>query len=103
LRNDNPANSGRLAGELLKFSNEVTMQKLVTDIAVKSRLNRRLAEKGECLRKCSTGSPWWSELGDYYIAEINTDNVIQTNVDLETLARKEGAMKSDEAITAELR
>lgn len=77
------------------------MHKPVTELTIKRRLNRRLAEKGECLRKCSGRSPWWGELGDYYIAEINTDKVIQTDVDLETLARKEGAMKSGEAITAE--
>ena len=78
------------------------MQKPVTELAVKRRLNRRLAEKGECLRKCSSNSPWLSELGNYYIAEINTDNVIQTDIDLEALARKEGVMKSGEAITAEM-
>ena len=78
------------------------MKKPVTELAVKRRLNRRLVEKGECLRKCSSSSPWLSELGNYYIAEINTDNVIHTNVDLEGLARKEGVMKSGEAITAEL-
>ena len=74
------------------------MQKPVTELEVKRRLNRRLVEKGECLRKCSSRSPWWNELGNYYIAEINTNNVIQTDVDLEVLARKEGAMKSGEAI-----
>jgi hypothetical protein len=78
------------------------MQKPVTELAVKRRLNRRLAGKGECLRKCSSNSPWLSELGSYYIAEIDTNNVIQTDVDLEVLAREEGAMKSGEAITAEL-
>ena len=77
------------------------MQKPVTELAVKRRLNRRLAEKGKCLRKCSNNSPWLKELGSYYIAEINTDNVLQTNVDHEALARKEGAMKSGESITAE--
>ena len=76
------------------------MQKPVTELAVKRRLNRRLAEKGECLRKCSSSSPWLSELGSYYIAEIDTDNVLQTDVDLEALARKEGAMKSGEAISS---
>ena len=78
------------------------MQKPVTELAVKRRLNRRLAEKGECLRKCASNSPWLSALGTYYIAEINTNNVIQTDVDLEALARKEGVMKSGEAITAAL-
>ena len=78
------------------------MQKPVTELAVKRRLNRRLAEKDECLRKCSNNSPWLSELGNYYIAEINTDIVIQTDIDLEALARKEGVMKSGEAITAEM-
>ena len=78
------------------------MQKPVTELAVKRRLNRRLVEKGECLRKCSSRSPWWSELGNYYIAEMNTTRVIQADVDLEALAREEGAMKSGEAITAEL-
>ena len=77
------------------------MQKPITELAVKRRLNRRLAEKGQCLRKCPSNSPWLKELGSYYIAEINTNNVLQTNVDLEALARKEGAMKSGESITAE--
>ena len=78
------------------------MQKPVTELAVKRRLNRLLVEQGKCLRKCPASSPWLSELGNYYIAEINTDNVIQAHVDLEALARKEGAMKSGEAITAEM-
>jgi hypothetical protein len=78
------------------------MQKPVTELAVKRRINRLLVEKGECLRKSSSRSPWLSELGNYYIAEINTDNIIQTDIDLEGLARKEGVMKSGEAITAEL-
>ena len=78
------------------------MQKPVTELAVKRRINRRLAEKGECLRKCSSRSPWWHELGNYYIAEMNTTRVIQTDIDLELLARTEGAMQSGEAITAEL-
>ena len=77
------------------------MQKPVTELAVKHRLNRRLAERGECLRKCSDNSPWLNKLGSYYIAEINADNVRQTDVDLEALARKEGAMKPGESITAE--
>ena len=78
------------------------MQKPVTELAVKRRLNRLLIEQGKCLRKCPGRSPWLSELGNYYIAEINTDNVVQADVDLETLARKEGVMKSGEAITAEM-
>ena len=63
------------------------MHKPVTALAVKRRLNRRLAEKGECLRKNPNNSPWLSKLGTYYIAEINTDNVLQTDVDLEAFAR----------------
>jgi len=78
------------------------MHKPVTELAVKRRLNRRLVDKGKYLRKCSNNSPWFSELGNYYIAEIDTDNIIQTDVDLEALAREEGVMKSGEAITAEL-
>jgi hypothetical protein len=78
------------------------MNKPVSELSVKRRINRLLGDKGECLRKCSSRSPWWNELGNYYIAEIDTDNIIQTDVDLEALAREEGAMKSGEAITAEL-
>ena len=78
------------------------MQKPVTELAIKRRLNRRLAEKGQCLRKCSKNSPWVSELGTYYIAEIDTNKVLQTNVDLTALARREGVMKLGEAITAKL-
>jgi len=78
------------------------MQKPVTALAVKRRLNRRLAEKGECIRKNPYNSPWLNKLGTYYIAEINTDNVLQTNVDLEAFARAEGVMKSGEVITTEM-
>ena len=77
------------------------MQNPVTELAVKRRLNRRLAEKGECLRKCAYNSRWLSELGNYYIAEIDTDNIIQIGVDLEALAREEGVMTSGETIAAE--
>ena len=78
------------------------MKKPVTELAVKRRLNRLLADKGECLRKCPSSSPCLSKLGNYYIAEIDTKSVIRTDIDLESLAREEGAMKSGEAITAEL-
>jgi hypothetical protein len=76
------------------------MQTPVTEFAVKHRLNRLLADKGKCLRKCRGNAPWLGELGNYYIAQINTDNIIQTDVDLEALARKEGAINSGEAISA---
>lgn len=78
------------------------MQKPVTELAIKRRLNRRLAEKGECLRKCPQNSHWLSELGTYYIAKIDTNKVLQTNVDISALARREGVMKLGEAITAKL-
>ena len=78
------------------------MQKPVTALAVKRRLNRRLTQKGECLRKNPYNSPWLSKLGTYYIAEIDTDNVIQTDVDLESFARAEGVMKSGEVIATEM-
>ena len=77
------------------------MQQPVTELTVKRRLNRRLAEKGECLRKCSSRSPWWNEFGYYYIAEINTTRVVQTDIDLERMARTEGALRSDESMAAE--
>ena len=78
------------------------MQKPVTALAVKRRLNRRLTQKGECLRKNPYNSPLLSKLGTYYIAEIDTDNVIQTDVDLEAFARAEGVMKSGEVIATEI-
>jgi len=78
------------------------MQKPVTELAIKRRINRRLAEKGECLRKSPSNSRWKNELGNYYIAEMDTDNVIKTGLDLEAFAREEGVMKSGEAIVAEM-
>ena len=74
------------------------MHKPVTALAVKRRLNRHLAEQGECLRKNPNTSPWLKKLGTYYIAEIDTNNVIQADVDLETFARAAGVMKSGEVI-----
>jgi len=78
------------------------MQKPVTELAIKRRINNRLAEKGECLRKCPSNSRWLNELGNYYIAELDTDNVVKIGLDLEAFARQEGVMKSGEAIVREL-
>jgi len=78
------------------------MQKPVTELAVKRRINRHLVEKGECLRKCASNSRWLNDLGKYYIVDINTDNVVKISIDLEAFAREEGVMKSGEAIVAEM-
>ena len=65
-----------------------------------ARLNRRLALRGEILKKCPSSSRWHDDLGDYYLVSIQTNEVINLESSLEELARKEGALNAWEDLEA---
>ena len=65
----------------------------VSERALTQRINRRLAEKEETLRKCSEKSKWWNDLGDYYIVDLRTNGMIARHVDIEALGRDLGCLK----------
>jgi hypothetical protein len=58
----------------------------ISAAALMKRINRKLAKRGEILKKCQTGSRWYAELGPYYV--VATDNgVIARKLELATCAR----------------
>ena len=74
------------------------MKKQVTQKALMARLNRRLAFRGEILKKCAAGSTWHKSLGDYYLVNVKSENIVGFNKDLVRLAREEGALQTWEVI-----
>lgn len=57
------------------------------EIQLFNRIKRRLAKKGEQLRK-SRGQRMLLDLGEYYIVGVEANAIIQKDVDLNFLARE---------------
>ena len=68
------------------------MKKQLTQKALMALINRRLALRGKVLKKCAKSSWWHEGLGDYFLVDTQSNSVIDTNTDLEKLARKIGAL-----------
>ena len=66
--------------------------------ALEGRVRRALAKQDELLCKCRTDSRWYGDLGDYYIADAQTNGVIAQHVDLEELAGELNLLKSAEVL-----
>lgn len=56
----------------------------VSERALIQRINRKLKEDNQKIRKPKTYHP---EVGEYYIVDYLENHVVQTNVNLEKLAR----------------
>jgi len=56
--------------------------------AVFRRLKRALIRQGTALHKCRENSRWWHDLGDHYSADIDTNNINGTHLDVVDMARK---------------
>lgn len=65
----------------------------VSQGALLQRINRRLKSLGtdEVLRK-SRGRRWWSDLGDFYIQNVNRNSIVRGHVDIEELGRELGVL-----------
>jgi|ERR1035441_4700 hypothetical protein len=65
----------------------------VSQGALLQRINRRLKSLGtdEVLRK-SRGRRWWSDLGDFYIQNVNRNSIVRGHVDIEALGRELGVL-----------
>lgn len=59
----------------------------VSRVALVARVNRRLAENNEQLR-ASKGAAAKQEMGDYYIVNTQKNEMTNSNLDLEGLARE---------------
>lgn len=70
----------------------------ITAAAIMKRINRKLAQRGELLKKCQAGSRWYDELGPYFV--VARDNgVIARKLDLATCARSLGCLEAWEALS----
>jgi len=74
------------------------MKKQVTQKDLMALINRRLVLRGEILKKCAQSSWWHKSLGDYFLIDVESDSVIDTNTDLEKIARKTGALDNWEEL-----
>jgi len=66
--------------------------------AVERRVSHRLIPDGLVLRKCSTRSRWYCNLGDYYLTRASDRFVMSSHHDLESLAREFGVISEQDAI-----
>lgn len=72
---------------------KVTIKRVpISARAVRQRLNSKLAPDHKAVRKCSSDSPAWYTLGDYYLLNFQQNYVIDTHVNLESMARDFGVL-----------
>jgi hypothetical protein len=62
------------------------------------RINRRLANEQESLRK-TRGTRWWSYLGDYYIEDCYRNTIVAQHVNPEKLGRQLDVLRDNEQVT----
>ena len=79
------------------------MKKQVNERALAARLRRHLTRQGEALKKCAPKTRGFLKLGKYYIVSLQLNVIIDTNVDLESLARDEGVLQQWEELTGEVK
>ena len=72
------------------------MKVLVNARALLQRINRKLAEDQECVKK--TRGVAIRDLGEYYRLDLFKNRVMETDVDIEALARKLGVLHEFEAL-----
>jgi hypothetical protein len=71
----------------------------VTVRAVTQRLNRKLAEQNQQLKRSRGRSS--SDLGDYYVLDFNNNSVVADHVNLTTLAKELGVLRPWEHVVEE--
>lgn len=77
------------------------MKAKISERALVARIRRKLAKDGEALKSCRMDSRWYSDLGDWYVVDLNTNSIIAQHCDLERLGREVGALKPFEELELE--
>ena len=78
------------------------MKKQINERALAARLRRHLARQGEALKKCTPQTRDFLKLGRYYIVSLQLSAIIDTDIDLELLAREEGVLKQWEELAGDV-
>lgn len=71
----------------------------VSEAVLIKRINRKLTSRGECL-KVNRDPSCERELGTFYLANLHPEQVLQTHIDLETIAREERVLRKGETVKA---
>lgn len=69
----------------------------VSERALVQRINRKLKETGEQLKKCRSNR-WRGELGDYFRIDISRNAIVDKHIDLEECGRETGALALSERL-----
>jgi hypothetical protein len=69
---------------------------IVSERAILQRINRVLSKEGEMLKKSRPA--YQTEIGDFYLIDLERNFVIKKDVDIEALARKKGVLAGWETL-----
>jgi len=72
--------------------------KAITENAMIKRINRKLANEGQKLRKCRSNSRWRHDLGDYYIVDLATNGIVCSHVPLGDLGQELDVLTENERV-----
>lgn len=73
----------------------------VTENALFTRLNRKLAKQNLKLRRCSPNARWADFLGRYYSFDVLNNSITGQHIDLEARGREEGVLQDYERLAEE--
>jgi len=70
----------------------------VTERALVGRIQRKLQQRGEKLKKCPQNSRWHNQLGNYYVVDVYRNSIECTDQDLAKLGTELGCLKPYETL-----
>ena len=76
------------------------MKKKLTERALIARINRKLANDSQALKKCRENSQWFNELGYYYIVDETLNTITAQNIKLDKLGKELGVLAEFEELAA---
>jgi hypothetical protein len=71
---------------------------LIDEKKVFGRLKRAMLREGHTLHRCSRNSRWWVDLGDFYSADVCTNGISGTHLDIVAEASERGLIKRFETV-----
>ena len=72
---------------LAQQSEDMKMQKYITEKALLSRLNRKLALEGKTIKVCRSDSKWFGSLGRFYCVDVRANAVEAMDIDVAQWSR----------------
>ena len=70
----------------------------VSERALFARVNRKLAQEGETLRRSRADSRWLNETGALYVVDLRRNTIVAMHIDLAAYAAELGVLKPYEQL-----